>query len=351
MRRSWIILLLVLNTVWAYGQQFVQPEYRGGDFTQYLVENLTFPERALADGMTGVAEASFDITWSGDMENLVITREPHPAIGDELFRAVWTSRGNWRGGRADGVPETLNMSLVVDFSNLLEPETLEGLTIVEQYVAPLPISPDYPGLTLDELEMLVRFEYAVPEGLAGLRSDMDISIAIGADGNVAVINIENCPDERLRAELERILRDKVTAWTPAMVNFRSVDFTHRFKFRCVIDGDGSKDNSVAYMARTMIPYFLTGKFEDYERFVNSVVIYPESIRNKQERTILVRFCVNVDGNVGEIQMMSEGTQAERLMFAEVVRVMGLLPKWTPASVMGVPEKRYFTMVVNFVPAS
>jgi len=85
-------------------------------------------------------------------------------------------------------------------------------------------------------------------------------------------------------------------------------------------------------------------------FIYANIEYPQIAReNNIEGTVVVRFVVDKDGNVGEAEVIREigGGCGEEAM--RVVDLMGQLPeKWVPGKQRGRPVNVYFTLPVRFI---
>jgi protein TonB len=85
-------------------------------------------------------------------------------------------------------------------------------------------------------------------------------------------------------------------------------------------------------------------------FIYANIEYPNFAReNNVSGTVVVRFVVNTQGNVDQIEVLRDigagcGEEAVR-----VVKLMNTLPeRWTPGKQRGVPVNVYFTLPVKFV---
>ncbi len=93
------------------------------------------------------------------------------------------------------------------------------------------------------------------------------------------------------------------------------------------------------------PTFNGGIVELY-RFIGKNLRYPIEARNKHvDGKVFVKFIVRADGSTSDISVLKGiGSGCDE----EVVRVIGLLPKWNAGKQNGKPVSVYFTMPVSFV---
>ena len=93
------------------------------------------------------------------------------------------------------------------------------------------------------------------------------------------------------------------------------------------------------------PSFNGGIVELY-RFIGKNLRYPIEARNKHvDGKVFVKFIVRADGSTSDISVLKGiGAGCDE----EVVRVIGMMPKWNPGKQSGKPVSVYFTMPVSFI---
>ncbi|GAB2648076.1 hypothetical protein GCM10027035_47170 [Emticicia sediminis] len=93
------------------------------------------------------------------------------------------------------------------------------------------------------------------------------------------------------------------------------------------------------------PTFNGGIVELY-RFIGKNLRYPIEARNKNiDGKVFVKFIVRADGSTSDISVLKGiGAGCDE----EVVRVIGMMPKWNAGKQNGKPVSVYFTMPVSFV---
>ncbi|MBP3350329.1 MAG: energy transducer TonB [Bacteroidaceae bacterium] len=85
---------------------------------------------------------------------------------------------------------------------------------------------------------------------------------------------------------------------------------------------------------------------DLMNFIVQNLVYPEqALKDKVEGRVIVQFVIGVDGNVHSPTIL-RGLTPE--CDAEVLRVVGLMPRWVPAQQDGVAVESNFVLPVSFV---
>lgn len=100
---------------------------------------------------------------------------------------------------------------------------------------------------------------------------------------------------------------------------------------------------VITMAEVM-PQFPEGEEEMYD-FINKNLLYPKLAKeNGIEGRVIVRFIVQKSGYIDKIEIIRKlGWGCDE----EVLRMIQLMPKWSPGKVNGKPVAVYFTLPVTF----
>jgi TonB family protein len=84
---------------------------------------------------------------------------------------------------------------------------------------------------------------------------------------------------------------------------------------------------------------------DINKFLVDNIKYPEDARKKNiEGTVYVQFVVERDGSVSTVNVLRG---ADKLLDDEAVRVVSIMPKWTPGSQDGVPVRVQYVVPIHF----
>ena len=89
-----------------------------------------------------------------------------------------------------------------------------------------------------------------------------------------------------------------------------------------------------------------GGMKEMMKWLRDNIKYPEAAKAVgAEGRVIVRFVVKADGTIGDVNLMrSSGNES---LDAEALRVVGSMPKWTPAMLGGKPVNVWFTLPVVF----
>ena len=93
-----------------------KPEFPGGEAAMYkwLGDHISYPAQAAEEGVSGRVVVQFDISKTGDIENVKVVRGRHPALDKEAMRLV-KAMPKWQPGRNNGQPVKVTYTLPVTF--------------------------------------------------------------------------------------------------------------------------------------------------------------------------------------------------------------------------------------------
>ena len=93
-----------------------KPEFPGGEQAMYkwLGDHISYPAQASEEGVSGRVVVQFDISKTGDIENVKVVRGRHPALDKEAMRLV-KAMPRWQPGRNNGQPVKVTYTLPVTF--------------------------------------------------------------------------------------------------------------------------------------------------------------------------------------------------------------------------------------------
>ena len=100
------------------------------------------------------------------------------------------------------------------------------------------------------------------------------------------------------------------------------------------------------------PYNIVDKMPEFPggeaaltKFLMENICYPKEAHEKNiQGTVVVRFVVEKDGSIGDVEVMRSLDPA---CDAEAMRVVKLMPKWTPGMHEGQAARVYFNLPINF----
>lgn len=107
-------------------------------------------------------------------------------------------------------------------------------------------------------------------------------------------------------------------------------------------GEYSTDDEEVFMITDHMPVFPLG---DVVKYLAEKVRYPKEAQEKKiQGKVFVRFVVNTDGSISDVEVVRG---VDPLLDAEAIRVVSSMPKWTPGSQRGKAIRVSFTVPINF----
>lgn len=105
------------------------------------------------------------------------------------------------------------------------------------------------------------------------------------------------------------------------------------------------DAVLPFQAVEVKPTFDGGDANDFSKWVNSQIVYPQdAVDQKIEGKVVLQFTVNKLGEVKDVKVVRG---VNEILDKEAVRVVESSPKWEPASQNGVPVSVNYTFPVIF----
>ena len=109
--------------------------------------------------------------------------------------------------------------------------------------------------------------------------------------------------------------------------------------------DNNKEEAIPYLEVEKKPTFHGGDANEFSKWVNSKLVYPELARqNGVQGRVTLQFTVGTDGRVTNVKVIRG---VDETLDNEAVRVVSSSPNWTPGSHYGRPVKVVFTFPVIF----
>lgn len=105
------------------------------------------------------------------------------------------------------------------------------------------------------------------------------------------------------------------------------------------------DAVLPFQAVEVKPTFDGGDANDFSKWVNSQIVYPQdAVDQKIEGKVVLQFTVNKLGEVKDVKVVRG---VNEILDKEAVRVVESSPKWEPASQNGIPVSVNYTFPVIF----
>ncbi|MBQ8714634.1 MAG: TonB family protein [Prevotella sp.] len=117
--------------------------------------------------------------------------------------------------------------------------------------------------------------------------------------------------------------------------------------KTVVSNEASAKEKVYDVVEQMPEY--PGGMSELMKFIGDTMKYPEDAEKQQkEGLVIVRFVVEKDGSVNDVEVVKDAWPS---LDAEAIRVVKLLPKWTPGKQNGKVVRVKYTIPLRFaIPA-
>lgn len=113
----------------------------------------------------------------------------------------------------------------------------------------------------------------------------------------------------------------------------------------VVEEEEVEEEAIPFALVEEKPKFQGGDANDFSRWVNSKLVYPEIAKeNGVQGRVTLQFTVYTDGSVRDVKVL-RGVDAS--LDKEAVRIVSMSPKWTPGKQRERPVKVTYTFPVLF----
>lgn len=101
-----------------------------------------------------------------------------------------------------------------------------------------------------------------------------------------------------------------------------------------------------YQNAEIMPEFIGG-FQKFREFLNKNLVYPEWEKSQNiEGNVFITFIIEKDGSTSTFKV-ARIPDGSRNLGDEAVRVLRLMPKWTPAEIEGEKVRMRYTLPIQF----
>lgn len=116
MKKRLILLLFLLNSLFAFSQIDSAPEFPGGvdKLVEYLSLNTIYPEEAKQNNIEGRVLCEFVVAEDGSATNVKVLESVHPSLDAEAIRVI-ENMPKWNPGIKDGKPVRVRFKLPISF--------------------------------------------------------------------------------------------------------------------------------------------------------------------------------------------------------------------------------------------
>lgn len=316
------------------------PRFQDGtltDFKRWVLRHADFPADVFFPGDEGWVEAEFTVSKKGKIGKIFTHQYSDPDFARQIRKTIAASP-LWTPG-ADPRAVTLRMR----FDLLLKPGP-EGLCTEDNTI-------------YKKVDRMPRFGSDDPQAFSDwVRSRVDtllgpsvvpppvrvsVRFVIERDGTMTGISVSAPSERKAFSTVVRRAVDDVPLWTPASLKGETV----RCQMMQHIDFRPAAGAGVDSAAVEVPPMFFDGGLPEFQRWVALTVRYPwEALERKIVGRVVAQFEVDTDGSVTSVRILQSPAP---ILSAEVERVLGLAPRWTPGTKGGTPVRSMFTIPIDF----
>ncbi len=214
--------------------------------------------------------------------------------------------------------------------------------------------PQFPGGDAELMKFLQQsIKYPKEAQEQGKQGRVIVQFVVNKDGSITGDSIVRSVDPQLDAEAVRVVRS-MPNWTPGKQKGKPVRvrFTLPVTFR--LSGDAPKQTAEVKQPEATgdeifkvvehRPQFPGGDAE-LMKFLQQNVKYPKEAQEQgKQGRVIVQFVVEKDGSITDAKVLKP---VDPLLDAEALRIVNMMPKWTPGKQRGKEVRVYFTIPVTF----
>lgn len=303
------------------------PQFPGGigQLMKFLGTNIKYPKDAVDKKLEGRVIVSFVVYRTGETGDFNIIHSVDPSLDAEAIR-VLGMMPKWTPGKLKGqnvnvkytIPVTFRLNKKTKVEKTSTPDAQEVFMVVEEM-------PEFPGGLAELMKFLgANIKYPKEAVDKRIQGRVTVSFVVDKTGETRDFNIIRSLDPILDAEALRVLKE-MPKWTPGKQRGEavSVKYTVPVTFRLP-----KEDKAQANITQ---PVYADGE-SGLMKHLSMNVKYPAKAQESNTQgKVIVRFVVNTQGNVENIQI-EKGVSKE--LDAEVTRVVSTMSKWTPGKENG-----------------
>jgi TonB family protein len=219
------------------------------------------------------------------------------------------------------------------------------------------VMPQFPGGDSELLAFISKnVKYPAEAKTKGLQGRVICAFTVNEDGSISDAEVLRGIDPLLDAEALRII-GTMPKWTPGKEKGQAAAVRYTVPITFKLSRPGSKSSKIPedpifdnsdpkdpiYQVADVMPQFPGGDNE-LIAFISKNVKYPAEAKTKGLHRVTCIFTVNKDGSISNIDVLKG---VDPLLDAEAVRVIGLMPKWTPGKEKGKPVRVRYAVPITF----
>ncbi len=189
--------------------------------------------------------------------------------------------------------------------------------------------------------VISRVKYPPEATAAGIEGWAHVSFTVEPDGTVSNVKPKGTTNPVLANALAEVIKTS-PLWEPPKNPGMNEPFTSEITAKFSLP-DKVGGGEIFVVVEKMPAY--PGGDEALFRFIYENVSYPPEARERGiQGKVILRFVVTSDGSVEDVTVVRG---IDPLLDAEAVRVMSLLPDWTPGTQGGKPVNVWYSVPISF----
>lgn len=197
-------------------------------FTEFIAENIRYPEEAKVKGIEGRVFVQLTIMADGSVGNVNVVKGADPLLDEEAVRVIESSP-RWNPGMQDGKPVDVMFTMPVTF-------VLPGGEPEEEVFFIVEVMPDFQGGGQDAFRSYLAENIRYPQEAVeeGIRGRVFVEFIVRSDGSVSDVKVVRGVDPLLDNEALRVVNSS-PLWLPGRQRGQEVDV--KFVFPVIFELD------------------------------------------------------------------------------------------------------------------
>jgi TonB family protein len=339
----------IIGTDTLYSFTKEMPVFPGGNeaFKKFKTKNVNFPEKLKSLGIEGVVLVRFIVEKNGSVSDVRIINGVSPSLDEEALR-VAKLMPSWQPGKENGRPvKSISMTT---FEFQLTPKITEAIDENTPFVV-VEEMPRFPGGDSALIAYITQnTKYPEVAKANKIEGRVIIRFCVTDAGGIDRVSVLKGVDPELDAEGIRVVKS-LPKFKPGKQGGKPVNVWYMVP---ITFGSGKpsplKSANIppkappAPQGYDEVAVFKGGETAMYQ-FINSNLTYPEAAKkNNISGRVNLRFSVGTDGNISDVFVTKS---ADPALDAEAIRVIKLLPTWTPAKLAGTAVKTSYPVTIVF----
>ncbi len=286
------------------------PQFPGGESAriEFLKQNVHYPEEAQKNQEQGRVIVQFVVNSLGEIKNAKIVKSISPSLNQEALRVI-NSFPAWIPGSQNGKLVSVYQVMPVSFKLTSVPKDSITWNVNDSTI-----------IMIDSLKMPSNFNLSI----------------INPDCVVSVTVLKPFPEEtkaRLIKRYGTLAKNGVI-----LVKTKTEEF-ETFKF--MPDTTTSISDSSKIQTKPEFP----GGEDELFKFLRNKIRYPVIALEKGiQGKVVIQFIITSSGKIENITISKS---VNHYLDLEAMRLIKLLPDWTPGKISGKPVNVRYTLPVNF----